>query len=57
VSSTFLNWQHSTKFVPVVLAFRVGKRLVRVPEAELARLPLEQRRKIVRLIDSASLML
>jgi hypothetical protein len=53
----FLNWQGSTEFVPVVLKFRFGQRLVRMSVMELARLPLEQRRKVVRLIDSASLML
>jgi hypothetical protein len=52
----FLNERSPAKLASVMLTFRVSKRIVRVPTAELARLPLEQRRKVVRLIDSASLM-
>lgn len=44
----FLNWQNSTKTIPVVLTFRVGERVVRVSQAELARLPLTHRTKVRR---------
>jgi RNA polymerase sigma-70 factor (ECF subfamily) len=46
VRAMFLNWQHSTNFVSVVLTFRVGTRVVRVPVAELAQLPLARRTKV-----------
>jgi hypothetical protein len=51
----FLKEQDSSKLVPIVLTFRVGKRIVHVSTAELARLSLAQRRKVVRLIEPAGL--
>jgi hypothetical protein len=50
----FVNWQDSSKLIPVVLEFRFDKRTVHVPVAELALLPLEQRKKVLGLITSAS---
>lgn len=42
----FLNWQGSTKSVLVVLMFRAGQRMVRMPQSVLARLPLARRAKV-----------
>jgi hypothetical protein len=42
----FLNWQDSSKSVLVVLMFRAGQRMARVPAAMLARLPLARRTKV-----------
>ncbi len=49
----FLNWKNSTKTIPVVLTFRVGERVVWVSQAELARLPQNQRMKVRRFTSIA----
>jgi hypothetical protein len=42
----FLNWQDSSQWRLVVLVFRAGQRMVRVPQRALARLPLARRAKV-----------
>jgi hypothetical protein len=49
----FLNWQNSTKTIPVVLKFRVGERVVWVSQAELARLSQPQRTRVRRFASIA----